>query len=107
MDCDMASLPQKFNSLRRAGAVFDQYAGMSLVLSHVRVRSRLYSRYKVAPPILNTGISTALFINLPSFRSCVLNNHCLQALALLLLDIYSLDVAVQLLLRALLVITFP
>jgi len=42
-----------------------------------------------------------------SSRSCILNNHGLQALALLLLDIHSLHVAVQLLLRALLVVTFP
>lgn len=42
-----------------------------------------------------------------SIISCVLNNHRLQALALLLLDIHSLHIAVQLLLRALLIVTFP
>jgi hypothetical protein len=40
-------------------------------------------------------------------HSSIFNNNSLQALALLLLDVYGLYVAVQLLLGALLVVAFP
>ena len=38
---------------------------------------------------------------------CILHNDSLQPLTLLLLDIHRLHITVQLLLRALLVVTFP